>query len=129
MVEVAEELVEAVHRRQVLVEITQVVLAELSCRIAARLEQLCDGRVLRLQADRRGGNADLRETGTKDALTRDERGTPSGAALLAVGVGEAHALRRETVDVGRAVTHQAAAVGADIRDADIVAPDDEDVGL
>ena len=36
---------------------------------------------------------------------------------------------RDAVDVGRFVAHQAVAVGADIGDADVVAPDDEDVRL
>ena len=33
------------------------------------------------------------------------------------------------VDVGRPVAHDAVVVGADVVDADVVAPDDEDVGL
>ena len=37
------------------------------------------------------------------------------------------ALAGDAVDVGRLVAHQAVGVGADVRDADIVAPDDEDV--
>ena len=53
VVEVAEELVEAVHRRQVLVAIAEVVLAELAGGVAERLEQLGDRRVLGLQADGR----------------------------------------------------------------------------
>ena len=52
VVEVAEELVEAVDRRQVLVPVAQVVLAELAGGVAERLEQLGDGRVFLLQADR-----------------------------------------------------------------------------
>ena len=50
-----------------------------------------------------------------------------GAALLAVGVGEPHPFLGEAVDVGRAVAHQAVAVAAEVGDADVVAPDDEDV--
>ena len=45
VVEVAEELVEAVHRRQVLVAVAEMVLAELAGGVAERLEQLGDGRV------------------------------------------------------------------------------------
>ena len=52
-----------------------------------------------------------------------------GAALLAVGVGEEHAFVGDAVDVGRPVAHQPVAVAAQVRDADVVAPDDEDVRL
>ena len=63
VVEVAEELVEAVHRRQVLVAVAEVVLAELAGGVAQRLEQLGDGRVLLLQALGRPGQADLGQAG------------------------------------------------------------------
>ena len=49
VVEVAEELVEAVRRRQVLVAVAEVVLPELPGRVPERLQQLCDRRVLGLQ--------------------------------------------------------------------------------
>jgi hypothetical protein len=48
VVEVAEELVEAVGRRKVLVAVAEVVLAELARRVSERLQELGDGRVLRL---------------------------------------------------------------------------------
>ena len=50
MIEVAEELVEAVNRRQKFVAVAEMVLAELPGRIALRLEQIGDGRVLLRQA-------------------------------------------------------------------------------
>ena len=50
VVERAEELVEAVRGGQVLVEVAEVVLAELPGHVALRLEQLGDGDVPRLQA-------------------------------------------------------------------------------
>ena len=46
VVEIAEELVEAVHGRQKLVAVAEVVLAELAGHVALRLEQLRDRRVL-----------------------------------------------------------------------------------
>jgi hypothetical protein len=52
VVEVAVELVEAVRGGQVLVQVAEVILAELPRRVAEWLEQLGDRRVLRLQADR-----------------------------------------------------------------------------
>ena len=53
MIEVAEELVEAVHGRQEFVAVAEMVLAKLAADIALRLEQFGDGRVLRLQAELR----------------------------------------------------------------------------
>jgi hypothetical protein len=51
VIEVAEELVEAVHRRQESIQIAEVVLAELASRVAEWLEQLRDRGVLVLQSD------------------------------------------------------------------------------
>ena len=129
VVEVAEELVEAVDGRQVLVQVAEVVLAELAGGIAVGLEQLGDRHVLGLQADVRTRHPDLAQAGAEHALARDERGAPGGAALLAVGVGEAHPLVGDPVDVRRPVAHQPVAVTAQVRDPDVVAPDHQDVGL
>ena len=52
VIQVAVELVEPVHGRQVLVQVAEVVLAELSGGVTERLEQFGDGRVL-------GGPADV----------------------------------------------------------------------
>ncbi len=129
VVQVAEELVEAVHGRQVLVHVAEVVLAELPRRVAERLQELGDRHVLGLEADGHAGNADLAQPGPVDALAGDERRAAGSAALLAVGVREAHPLVGDTVDVRRPVAHQAVAVAAQVRDPDVVTPDDEDVRL
>jgi hypothetical protein len=49
--------------------------------------------------------------------------------LLTVIIGEDRALIRDAIDVGRAVAHHAAIVGADIPIADIIAHDNKDVRL
>src|SRR5215204_1204358 len=59
----------------------------------------------------------------------DERGPASRTGLLAVVVGEDRALVGDAVEVGRAIAHLAAVVGADVPVADVVAHDDDDVGL
>ena len=129
VIQVAEELVEAVGGGQVLVLVAEVVLAELAGGVAQRLEQLGNGGVLRLQPDVRAGHAHLGEAGAVGVLPGDEGGAAGGAALLAVRVGEAHPLVGDAVDVGGAVAHQPIAVAAQVGDADVVAPDDEDVGF
>ena len=88
VVEVAEELVEAVVGRQVLVAVAEVVLAELAGGVALVLEQPGDGRVLDLHAFLGAGQSDLGKAGAEDALAHDERRATGRAALLAVVVGE-----------------------------------------
>ena len=105
------------------------VLAELAGGVALRLEQLGDGRVFRLQADGGAGHADLREAGADRILAGDEAGAACGAALLRVVVGEEAAFVGDPVDVGGPVAHHAVAELADVPDADIVAPEDEDIGF
>jgi hypothetical protein len=80
-----------------------------------------------LETDVDAGHPDLAQTGPVHALAGDERRPAGRAALLAVGVGEAHALVGDPVDVGRPVTHQAVAVTAEVRDPDVIAPDHQDV--
>ena len=129
VVEVAEELVEAVNGRQEFVAIAEMVLAELSGGVALRLEQLGNGRVLLRQPLFRRRQSDFQESCAQRTLSGDERGAAGGAGLLAVIVGEDRALVGDAVDVGRAITHLAAVVGADVPVADVVAHDDEDVRL
>ena len=93
VIEVAEELVEAVHGRQVFVAVAEVVLAELAGGVAERLQQFGDGRVFRLQADGGAGHADLGQAGADRVLAGDEGGAAGGAALLRVVVGEGRRLR------------------------------------
>ena len=129
VVEVAEELVEAVHGGQELVLVAQVVLPELAGGVAERLQELGDGRVLRAEAQVGPRHPDLGEAGADGVLAGDEGGASRGAALLGVVVGEGHALVGHAVDVGRAVAHLPAAVVADVPPAHVVAPENEDVRL
>ena len=124
VIEVAEELVKAVHRRQVLVHVPEVVLAELARRVAERLEQFGDRRIFGRPADVDARNTDFAHPGAVHTLPTDECGPTGRTALLAVGVGEAHALVGDAVDVRCAVSHQAVAVTTQIGDPDVVAPDD-----
>ena len=127
VVEVAEELVEPVHRGQELVAVAQMVLAELAGGIAQRLERLRNRDVLEAQAEVGGRQPDLGEAGAQRRLAGDEGRPPRRAALLGIVVGEHHAFLGDAVDVGRAVAHEAQRIGADVGEADIVAEDDEDV--
>ena len=129
VVEVAEEFVEPVDRRQELVAVAEMVLAELAGRVALRLEQLGERRILLGKSFLGARQADLEKTGAEAGLAGDERGAPGGAGLLRVMVGEDRAFLRDAVDIRRAVAHHAAVVGADIPQPDVITEDDEDVGL
>ena len=105
------------------------VLAELSGGIAEILEQTADRGIQLAHAHRRAGEADLGQAGANAVLAGEEGRAARGARLLAVIVQEFDALAADAVDVRRLVAHQAVGVGADVGDADIVAPDDEDIRL
>jgi hypothetical protein len=127
VVEVAEELVEPVLRRQVLVAVPEVVLAELAADVTERLQELSERGILRFQSEIGAGQANLRQSGADRRLTRQECRAASGAALLAVPVGEEATLLRDAIDVRRLVAHDAEVVGGDVVPTDVVSPDDEDV--
>ena len=129
MVEVAEELVEAVHGRQEFVSVAKMVLAELSGGVPLRLEKFGDGRILCGQPFLRSRQTHLQKSGPQRTLSGDECRAARGAGLLSIIIGEYRALIGDAVDVGRAVAHHAAIVGADVPIADIVGHDDKDVGL
>ena len=115
VIQVAEELVEPMHRGQMLVAVTEVVLAELAGAIAERLEHLGDGDVLGLEAELRAREDQPWSAGAEAALPGNERRPASGAALLRVVIGEDHALVRDPVDVRRLVAHHALGVAAQVR--------------
>src|SRR6478735_1289631 len=92
MVEITEELIEAMHGRQKLVPVPEVILAKLPSGIAVGLEQLGDGRVFLLQPEGSSRNADLGQPGAPRVLPGNEGGPPRGARLLPVVIREGHAL-------------------------------------
>src|SRR5882672_10726011 len=105
------------------------VLAELTGRVAHRLEQFCERWVFLLETFLSARDADLEQAGAIATLPGDERGAARRAGLLRVEVGEDRTLFGDAVDVWRAVAHHAAVVGADVPVADVVAEDDEDIRL
>ena len=129
VVEVAEELIKAVHRRQMLVAIAEVVLAELARAVALGLEQLGDGGVFILEALLGPRQAHLAEPGAVDALAGDEGGATGGATLLGVVVDQLGPFICHPVDIWGLVPHQSVAIAAQVALADVIAPEDEDVGL
>ena len=127
VIEVAEELVEAVIGRQMFIQIAQMVLPELSGHVSLRLQQFGNRRILTLQAFLGSWQAHFQEARPEAALSSDERCAPRCAGLFAIGVREEHALFRDAIYIGRPVTHHALVVGTDVPVADVIAPDDQDV--
>ena len=129
MVEVAEELIEAVDGRQKFVSVTEMVLAELSSRISLRLEQLGDGRIFARQSFLCSRQANFQKPRPQRTLAGDESSPAGGAGLLSIIIGENRTFVGNAIDVGRPVSHHPAVVGADVPVADVVRHNDENVRL
>jgi hypothetical protein len=127
VIEVPEELVESVNRRQKLVSIPEVVLAELTDDVTHRLEDRGDrggfGGESQVSACLTHGG----EAGPDRKLTRDEVCSTGRTARLGVIVGEEHPLRGQAIEVGSAPRHDAAVVCADVEPADVVCHHEDDV--
>ena len=129
VVEVAEELVKAVVGRQHLVQVAQMILAVLRGHVALFLQQPGDGRVLYGYAFLCPRQTDLEQAGAQWTLAGDERRASGRATLLAIPVREQSAFLRDAVNVGRLVAHHAAVITTWVIPADVIAPEDEDVGF
>ena len=70
VVEVAEELVEAMHRRQKLIAIAEMVLAELTSRVTLRLEQLGQRGIFFRQTFLRAGQTHLQQARADSTIDR-----------------------------------------------------------
>ena len=112
-----------------LVTIALVVLAELAGRVALALEDRGHRHVRLLPAFLRAGHADLGHARTHGHAAADEGGAARRAGLLGVVIGEGDAFFGNAINVRRLVAHHAAVVVADVPRADVIAPDDEDVGF
>ena len=112
-----------------LIAIAEVVFAKLAGAIALGLEQFSNGGIFRFKASFGARQPHLAKTGAEDALAGDERRTTSGAALFGVVMDEATTLLGYAVNVGGLIAHQAIAVAAQIALADVVTPEDENVGF
>src|SRR5262249_46468428 len=88
MVEVTEELVEAVQGRQILVQVAQMVLAKLAGCITKLLQHCGQRRGLIRDAHVSTGLAYCRKTGAEWYLACDEVGPTRCAACLGIIVGK-----------------------------------------
>jgi len=129
VVEVAKELVETVVCGQVFIAVAKVVLPELPGVVTHAFEHFGNRNITILDSEFGTGQTDLGEAGAQTGLSSNERRAAGGTALVTVVVGKPDALFGDTVNIGRAIAHDAIGVSTDIGDANIVAPDHKDVGL
>ena len=129
VVEVAPELVEAVGGRQGVGVVAQVVLAELAGVVAEIAQEPGDRRRTGPQVGRAAWQLRRDHAGAQRMHAGEEGVAPGGAALLGVIVHEDRTFVADAIDVGRFPDHQAAVIDARLHDADVVAHDEEDVGL
>src|SRR5262249_17864410 len=92
VIEVAIEFVEAMHRRQELVQVAEMVLPELSGGVTHGFENRRNGWRFSRYTKWRARRAHGGQAGTDRQFAGDEIGSTSGAARLSVVVGEHHAL-------------------------------------
>ena len=114
VVEIAEELIETVHRRQMLVTIAEMVLAELTGAITLVLHGAGDGRIDRHHAFLGARQADLGQAGAQPALAHDEASPAGSAALFGVVIGEQHPFPGDAIDVGRVVAHHPVRIATEV---------------
>src|SRR6266536_4547445 len=129
VVEVAKKFVETVDSGQELIEIAEMVLAELAGGVALRFERGSDSASLSWYADFGTSLADRGHACANRKLTHDEVRASRRATGLGVIVGEQHAFLGKPVEVRRPPGHHATMVGADVPHADIIAHDKDDVGF
>jgi len=129
VIEIAEELVKTMNGREEFVAVAQMVLTKLAGNIAERLEQFCDGGIFFLESLGCSRHADLGIAGAHRNLAGDECSTAGGATLLTVIIGKVQAFVGNTINVRCLVAHHPMVDVARVPVADVISPDDQDVGF
>ncbi len=129
VIEVDEELIEAMHGRQVFIEIAEVVFAKLAGGLIEILKRACHRASRSGHPDFGSRLADGGQAGADGQLAGDEGCAPRRATRFSIVVSEKHAFFGEHVEVGRPASHHATVVSTDVPDADVVTHDDDDVRL
>ncbi len=109
--------------------VAQMVLAELAGGVAEVVQELGERRGAGPQVGRAPGKLRRDHARAQRMHAGEEGVAPGGAALLGVVGHEDRTFIADAVDVGRFPDHQAAVVDARLHPADVVAHDEEDVGL
>ncbi len=129
VIEVAPEFLEPVCGRQGFGGISEMVLAELACRVAEIIQEPGEVRRAGPQIGRASGNFRQDHADAHRLHAGDERSAASRAALLGIVRHEFRTFVADAIDVRRFADHQALVVDARLHPADVVAHDEQDVGL
>ena len=127
VVQVAEEFVEAMDGGQVFVQIAQMVLAELPGSVALGLKHRGQGDGLIRHAHIGSGLSHRGQTGADRQLPSDEVGAPRRTTGFGIVVGKPHAVCGQFVKIGRLAGHHALVIGSDIKPANVVTHDKQNV--
>ena len=127
VVQISEELIEAVHGREILVQVTEVVLAELPGGIALCLQGGGERHGLRRYADVGPSLTYGRQSSADRQFAGDEVRPTRRATGFGIVVGEPHPFGRKPVEVRRLPRHNALVICADVKPADIITHDDNNV--
>src|SRR5262249_7322899 len=115
------------HRRQELVQVAQMVLAELAGRVSHRFEDVGDSDRLIRDAEWSSGLSDCRKAGAKWQFASDEVRPSGGATGFRIIIGEAHSLGGQAVEIGCPSRHDTLVIDLNIGPPDVVAHDDNDI--
>ena len=129
MIQITPEFLEAVRGRQRLDVVAEMVLAELAGIVALIEQKLGDRRRAGPQPGRAAGQLRRNHAGAQRMHAGEESIAPGGAALLGVVSHEDRAVIADAIDIRRLADHQTAMVDARLHDADVIAHDEENVGL
>ena len=127
VIQIPKKLIEAVNSRQELVQVAQMILAELTGRVAHGLKRCGNGHSLFWYTDRRARLADGGHACANWQFTSNEVGPSRRTACFGVVVGETHPLSGELVEVGCTTGHHTLMISTDVKPADVIAHDDNDI--
>src|SRR5207244_1519123 len=112
---------------QELIEIAQVIFAELAGRVALRFERGGNRASLSWYADLGTRLTDRGHARADGQFAHDEVRATRRATRLSVVIGKQHSFLGDLVEVRRPSSHHAAMVGANVPYADVIAHDEDDV--
>ena len=129
VIEVAPEFLEAVRGRQRVDVVAEMVLAELAGVVAEIEQELGKMRRSGPYIGRAAGKFRQDHADADRLHAGDEGRSPGSATLLGVIVHELGTFIADAIDVGRLADHQPLMVDAGLHPADVIAHDEQDVGL
>src|SRR5262245_10759645 len=112
-----------------LVTVAQMVFTKLSCCIPKVFHEFTYAWVVKAKSQCRARHTHFCESCPDRRLPRNKCSAASCATLLSIKISKHRSLFGNTVDVGSAISHDAMVIATHIEPADIIAHDEQDVGL